>query len=105
MFSHWPIRKKLILGVALLLLTVAALSVSSFMGVYAFRGLAKSIRLRAPELRYSSMIARDVSNLLVTYDLYNKSIAGTDVFSLQEDPGHELPIEAYFLDIDDIINT
>lgn len=104
MFSHWPIRKKLILGVVLLLLTVAALSGSSFMGVYAFRGLAKSIRMRAPELRFGASLARHVSELQVTYDLYNKSIAQSDVFPFEESPVGDLPIDA-FLDIDGLINT
>ena len=74
MFSRWPIRKKLILGIALLLVTVVALSVSSVIGVYAYRGLAKSISLRAPELPLASELATNVSKLHVTYDLYRESL-------------------------------
>jgi signal transduction histidine kinase len=73
MFSSWPIRRKLILGVTLLLVTVVALAVSSFVGVYAYRGLAKSVSLRAPELPVASRLAANVSKLSVTFDLYNES--------------------------------
>lgn len=104
MFSHWPIRKKLILGVVLLMLTVAALSISSFMGVYAFRSLAKSIRMRAPELQLGSKLAGDVSKLQVTYKLYHQSLVESDVFSYDEFPSERLAIDA-FLNIDGILNT
>ncbi len=73
MVSDWSISKKLLVGAVLLFCAVAALSVSSFVGIYAFRSLAKSIRLRAPELPASSQLAQDVSKLRVTYKLYKKS--------------------------------
>ena len=78
MLSRWPIRKKLVFGIALLMCTVAALSVTSFIGTYAFRGLAKSIRLRAPELGTSSRLARDVSRLSLTYEMYLGSLSRSD---------------------------
>lgn len=74
MFSHWSIRRKLLLGISLLLITVLALSVSSFVGVSAFRSLAKSLRLRAPELTKSSVLAQNVSKLNVTHKLYRESL-------------------------------
>lgn len=74
MISRWPIRLKLRLGIALLTCMLAAMSVTSFIGVYAFRGLAKSLRLRAPELSASSQLAGDVSNLAVTFKLSNETI-------------------------------
>ena len=74
MFSHWSVRRKLLLCISLLLITVSVLSVSSFFGVSAFRSLAKSIRLRAPELPKSSKLSQDVSKLNVTYKLYHKSL-------------------------------
>ena len=73
MVSHWSIRRKLCIGAALLSCAMAALSVTSFIGVSAFRSLAKSIRLRAPELPASSKLAQDVSKLRVTYKLYKES--------------------------------
>ena len=78
MLSRWPIRKKLAFGIALLMCTIAALSITSFIGVYAFRGLAKSIRLRAPELGSSSRLARDVSRLSLTYEMYLNSLTRSD---------------------------
>ena len=66
MLSRWPIRAKLLLGITLLLLTVGLLCSSSFMGVYAFRGLAKSISSRASELPLTTNLAGHVSDLRVT---------------------------------------
>jgi signal transduction histidine kinase len=64
--SRWPIRKKLVFGISLLLITVVILSFSGFLGVYAYRGLAKSISLRATELPLASELAQHVSALRVT---------------------------------------
>ena len=47
MLSRWPIRKKLTLGIVLLLVTVSILAFSGFQGVYAFRVLAKRVSSRA----------------------------------------------------------
>lgn len=73
MISRWPIRIKLVIGIILLMCSISALAVTSFVGVYAFRGLTKSLRLRAPELTFSSRLAGDVSRLMVAHDLYQKS--------------------------------
>ena len=73
MISRWPIRTKLIIGIIVLMCMIGALAATSFVGVYAFRGLAKSLRLRAPELTFSSRLATDVSRLVVTYDLYEQT--------------------------------
>ena len=81
MFSRWPIRKKLILGIGLLLVTVVALSISSFVGVYAYRGLAKSISLRATELPLALHLVEDVAKLHVTYNNYKHALQRPDVFA------------------------
>ncbi len=73
MFSRQPIRTKLIVGITVLMCMIGALAATSFVGVYAFRGLAKSLRLRAPELTFSSALARDVSRLVVTYQLRERT--------------------------------
>lgn len=100
MISRWPIRNKLRLGIALLMCTVAAMSVTSFIGVYAFRGLAESIRLRAPELPLSSKVAGDVSKLGVTYKLYKAPIVEPEL-SLDN---HTPPLTiSRILSIDDIL--
>lgn len=73
MISRWPIRTKLIIGILLLMCSIGALATTSFVGVYAFRGLTKSLRLRAPELTFSSRLAGHVSRLMVAHDLYQRS--------------------------------
>ena len=49
MLTRWPIRRKLLLGITLLLVIVVTLSASGFRGVYAYRGLVKSLRARADD--------------------------------------------------------
>jgi signal transduction histidine kinase len=65
LLSKWPIRKKLLFGIGLLLVIVAALSISGFLGVYAYRSLARSLRGRADELPVAGDLARGVSDLRV----------------------------------------
>ena len=65
MLSKWPIRKKLLFGIGLLLVIVATLSASGFLGVYAYRALARSLRGRAEELPVAGDLARGVSDLRV----------------------------------------
>lgn len=66
MLSRWPIRYKLLFGVAMLFLIVAILSFSGFRGVYAYRELVKSIKRRAAELPLASELTLRVSDLRVT---------------------------------------
>lgn len=66
MLSNWPIRKKLTLGIALLLIAVAILAFSGFRGVYAFRGLVRSVSQRASELPIAIDLAHHVSALSAT---------------------------------------
>jgi signal transduction histidine kinase len=55
MLSRWPIRYKLTFGLVLLLITVFTLAVSGCQGVYAYRGLVKSIS-RTTELPLSQQV-------------------------------------------------
>lgn len=66
MLSRWPIRNKLLLGIALLLVIVLTLSISSFQGTYAFRELARSVSSRATELPKATELSKCVCNLRVT---------------------------------------
>ena len=68
MLSRWPIRKKLTLGIALLLVTVSILAFSGFQGVYAYRELAKRVSGRASELPLTTDLAVRVGNLRATVD-------------------------------------
>lgn len=65
MLSSWPIRTKLTFGVALLLVMVTILAISGFRGVYAYRGLAKTISRRASELPVATELAQQVGSLQV----------------------------------------
>ncbi|MCP4189374.1 MAG: HAMP domain-containing histidine kinase [Planctomycetaceae bacterium] len=66
MLTSWPIRKKLTIGVGLLLVAVTILSFSGFRGVYAFRGLARNVSQRASELPIAIQLAQHVSAMSVT---------------------------------------
>jgi two-component system NtrC family sensor kinase len=66
MLSRWPIRNKLLVGITLLLVIVVTLSVSGFRGVYAYRGLVKSLRARADELPLATMLSQQVSDMRTT---------------------------------------
>jgi signal transduction histidine kinase len=61
---RWLIRHKLLLGLAMLLLIVAILAISSFCGVYAYRALARSIsHNRAAELQLVSELSYQIGEL------------------------------------------
>lgn len=77
MLSRWPIRYKLFLGIALLLVIVGTLSASAFYGVYAYRGLVKSLSLRSRELPLATDLSGQVSNLRATL---SEVYAGRDVY-------------------------
>lgn len=61
--SKWPIRNKMLLGLALLLVIVTALSGSGFIGLYAYRSTVKSLAWRINELPPASQLSRHVSDL------------------------------------------
>ena len=66
MFRHWPIRTKLQVGLGLLLAAVLALFGSAQYGLYAYRGLLRSIAARSAELPLASDVRQHVSDLRVT---------------------------------------
>lgn len=63
---RWSIRNKLLVCIALLVAVVITLTWGAFSGVYAYRGLAKSLGVRAAELPLASEMAGHVSDLRVT---------------------------------------
>jgi signal transduction histidine kinase len=65
LLSKWPIRNKLLIGIALLLVIVATLSWSGFHGVYAYRGLVRGLSGRATELPLAADLGRQISDLRV----------------------------------------
>ncbi len=75
MFSRWAIRYKLTLCLVMLIAIVAALSFSSFQGVYSYRRLARSISTRAKELPLAEAITEntaELQNTLATYQADNQ---------------------------------
>ena len=66
MFSRWPIRNKLIVGVILLLVIVGVLAINGVRGSYAYRAVVRSVSRRAAELPLATKLARHVSDLRVT---------------------------------------
>ncbi|MEX2306943.1 MAG: HAMP domain-containing sensor histidine kinase [Pirellulales bacterium] len=65
LFSHWPIRNKLQLGLGLLAVSVLTLFGSAYYGLYAYRGLVKSLSARAAELPLASELSQHVADLRV----------------------------------------
>lgn len=63
MLSKWPIRNKLLFGLALLLVIVAALSGSGFIGMYSYRRTVKSLGWRVNELPHTTELNSRVSDL------------------------------------------
>jgi len=66
LLSKWPIRVKLLIGFALLLLLVMILTSSGLYATYAYRGLAKSLSSRVIELPVAAELSRRVGDLRTT---------------------------------------
>jgi two-component system, NtrC family, sensor kinase len=64
--STWPIRKKLLFGLGLLLVLVGTLAVSGIQGVNAYRNLVRVLRARSAELPKAAAINAMVSDLRMT---------------------------------------
>ena len=63
LFSHWPIRNKLQLGLGLLAVSVLSLFGSAYYGLYAYRGLVKSLSARAAEFPLADKLRDHVAEL------------------------------------------
>ena len=72
MLSGWPIRNKLWVGSALLLVIVVILAYTASRGIYAFRGLAKGVSRRVTELPLAVQLAQRVSDLRATLSQANQ---------------------------------
>ena len=66
MLSKWPIRRKLLLGLALLVLVVSILSSTGLVATYAYRNLVNSLSWRVSELPLAAELSRHVSDLRIT---------------------------------------
>jgi signal transduction histidine kinase len=61
--SNWPIRNKLQLGLGLLAVSVLTLFGSAYYGLYAYRGLVKSLSARSAELPLADKLRDHVADL------------------------------------------
>jgi len=64
-FSHWPIRNKLQLGLGLLAISVLTLFGSAYYGLYAYRGLLRGLSARSPELPLANELSNHAADLRV----------------------------------------
>jgi two-component system NtrC family sensor kinase len=90
-FSHWPIRYKLQLGLGLLAVSVLTLFGSAYYGLYAYRGLVKSLSARSAELPYANELSQSVADLRVILSQVEERheyVPGT-VMALDQDPGQK----------------
>lgn len=69
LFSHWPIRRKLQVGLGLFAISVLTLFGSAYYGLYAYRGLVKSISARSAELPLADKLRDHVAGL---HELLNR---------------------------------
>ncbi len=104
MLARWPIRNKLLLGITLLLVIVGTLSLSGFVGVYAYRGLVKSLRSRADELPLATALSQQISDLRAVLVAANAERLSGDV--LQSETTHKLieeEFQALFLAVENTL--
>lgn len=64
--ARWPIRRKLLAGLGLLVVMVAILSSSGLYATYAYRGLVKSLSWRVNELPVAAELSWQVAQLRIT---------------------------------------
>ncbi len=79
MIIRRPIRNKLLLGGALVGIMVAVLSASSFLGVYSYRRLVRSLSCRAAELPRASELNASVGGLRL---VHARALSGEADFGL-----------------------
>lgn len=64
--SHWPIRRKLQLGLGLLAISLCTLFGSAYYGLYNYRGLVKSLSARSTELPLANKLSLLVADMRET---------------------------------------
>ncbi|MEX0939243.1 MAG: HAMP domain-containing sensor histidine kinase [Pirellulales bacterium] len=93
MLSKWPIRFKLTMGLCLLVVMVLTLAGSGAFGLYAYRGLVKSLSYRSREMPLATELIEHVSNMRVAlsqvrglneFAFTPSAPAGTDRFELRD---------------------
>jgi signal transduction histidine kinase len=85
LFSHWPIRNKLQLGLGLLAVSVLTLFGSAYYGLYAYRGLVKSLSARSTELPLADQLSQHVADLRVIISQVDERLEFASELSLEFD--------------------
>lgn len=110
LFPHWPIRRKLQLGLGLLAVSVLTLFGSAYYGLYGYRGLVKSISARSAELPLADKFRDHVAGLHeILNQVYDRqslddgltatpAIAEADAGLLREDYRNKLALISRSLD-------
>lgn len=80
MAKRRPIRDKLLLGGLVVLVMVAVLSASSFLGIYSYRRLVRALSCRAAELPRASELSESVGLLRLAEAQVAAGAADLDVF-------------------------
>ncbi len=86
MLRKWPIRVKLFVGLALLVLLVGILASGGLYTMYAYRDLAKSLSWRVTELPVAAELSRQVGDLRVTLSRL-RGLRENPLFQATADPG------------------
>ena len=98
--SRWPMRNKFIVGIVLLIGSVAILLACGLQGVYAFRGLARGIGRRAAELPIGVMLAQHTSALEATFrqvvDQRERQLEGSFASLYTDDPFLQYDFKHHF---------
>ena len=68
MLARWPIRNKLLAGLVLLVVIVTIASGTGLHGLYAYRGMVKSLSSRANELPLATTLIQEASELRLLID-------------------------------------
>jgi signal transduction histidine kinase len=106
LFSHWPIRNKLQLGLGLLAVSVLTLFGSAYYGLYAYRGLVKSLSARSTELPLANELSQHVADLRVVLSQVEERLdyAPESVVPLASGPGHK-PVDTQYALLRDRFRT
>jgi signal transduction histidine kinase len=86
LFSRWPIRDKLRVGLGLLAISVLTLFGSAYYGLYNYRGLVKSVSARATELPVGMKLSEHVADLLILLSQAKQRLNYS--LSLEFEPSH-----------------
>lgn len=84
MISHWPIRLKLRVGLGSMAVSICLLFGAALYGLYAYRGLVKSLNARSQELPLADQLSAHVGNLKVILAETRQSLSTNNEIAFSE---------------------